>query len=411
MQFKYVYWLIIVWSVLLLCLIWSRPIMELITIISLIFFLFVTFSCINLVPYLFSMEIVTVLLMYAVLKYGSSFERLVSSYYLGVYSICSRVVLFIVVVSSRLSVSRIHQSVSFWDVRVYTADTSSRLICQSLNIIDSWRVFMLGLGIIMLGLVKLPLFGLHIWLPKVHVEASMVRSMILAGIALKGGNILFLYLYCMGYISLLSSSISYVVALYLLLSTLYCRLLMTRVTDSKCLVAYSSVLHITFSVLCLIYCNDYVMSIFLEYRIAHGFISPCLFILVYVTYRTANNRLISGILRINYGCSFFGLVILILFILNIGFPPFVSFLCESVIVSCIYPVFVTHGVVSSLFMRLIICRRYFILVFGMNWYLYTFIKINTVGSSVSIGPSLLSKEIFLMIVCLISIILYSLLCV
>jgi len=31
----------------------------------------------------------------------------------------------------------------------------------------------------------LPIYRLHIWLPKVHVEASIVRSMVLAGAVLK----------------------------------------------------------------------------------------------------------------------------------------------------------------------------------------------------------------------------------
>jgi len=37
-------------------------------------------------------------------------------------------------------------------------------------------------------LVKIPVFGLHFWLPKAHVEASTRGSIILAGLLLKLGS-------------------------------------------------------------------------------------------------------------------------------------------------------------------------------------------------------------------------------
>lgn len=37
---------------------------------------------------------------------------------------------------------------------------------------------------------KYPLVGLHYWLPKVHVEASLIGSMVLAGLILKVSFIL-----------------------------------------------------------------------------------------------------------------------------------------------------------------------------------------------------------------------------
>merc|ERR1712149_67882 len=37
-------------------------------------------------------------------------------------------------------------------------------------------------------LAKLPIFGLHLWLPKAHVEAPVAGSIILAGVLLKLGG-------------------------------------------------------------------------------------------------------------------------------------------------------------------------------------------------------------------------------
>ena len=41
---------------------------------------------------------------------------------------------------------------------------------------------------IMAMVIKLPLYGLHLWLPKVHVEAPVEGSVLLAGILLKLGS-------------------------------------------------------------------------------------------------------------------------------------------------------------------------------------------------------------------------------
>jgi len=37
-------------------------------------------------------------------------------------------------------------------------------------------------------MVKLPIFLVHLWLPKAHVEAPLAGSMILAGVLLKLGG-------------------------------------------------------------------------------------------------------------------------------------------------------------------------------------------------------------------------------
>jgi NADH-ubiquinone oxidoreductase chain 4 len=49
------------------------------------------------------------------------------------------------------------------------------------------EMIMIGLILLVLGIAKLPMYGLHIWLPKVHVEASIIGSMVLAGGVLKLG--------------------------------------------------------------------------------------------------------------------------------------------------------------------------------------------------------------------------------
>lgn len=47
---------------------------------------------------------------------------------------------------------------------------------------------LLALGLLLGFLVKFPIFFLHLWLPKAHVEAPLLGSMILAALLLKLGG-------------------------------------------------------------------------------------------------------------------------------------------------------------------------------------------------------------------------------
>jgi NADH-ubiquinone oxidoreductase chain 4 len=48
--------------------------------------------------------------------------------------------------------------------------------------------FLIIITIVLAFAVKLPIFGVHIWLPKAHVEAPVFGSIILAAILLKLGR-------------------------------------------------------------------------------------------------------------------------------------------------------------------------------------------------------------------------------
>merc|ERR1711933_316480 len=121
------------------------------------------------------------------------------------------------------------------------------------------NIVVIRLVLVMLGLAKLPLYGLHIWLPKVHVEASIVGSMVLAGAVLKLG-----ILYCWNF------SLMMIVRLLVLMSAV----VIISVVDGKGFAAYSSVLHIS---LCVIF--GLVLILLVGYM--HIVLSPMIFITVY----------------------------------------------------------------------------------------------------------------------------------
>jgi NADH-ubiquinone oxidoreductase chain 4 len=132
------------------------------------------------------------------------------------------------------------------------------------------------------------MWGVHLWLPKAHVEAPVSGSMILAGILLKLGGYglikvfsLCLQSWCEVFSFLMSINLwgAVVVALVCLVSV-----------DMKSLIAYSSIIHMGVMVVGIFSGSvlGYLGRIFM--MIAHGFSSPAIFSLANFNYEVTGTR-------------------------------------------------------------------------------------------------------------------------
>lgn len=181
---------------------------------------------------------------------------------------------------------------------------------------------------------KLPVFFLHLWLPRAHVDAPLLGSMVLAGVLLKMGGYglyrirLFFFSMFLKYLWRFS--------VYCLLGSFLISLICLRQLDMRRIVAYSSVVHIG-PVFCCFFLSSYfrVIGSFLII-FSHGICSCALFFyanLGYLWLKTRSLFIMRGGFLLRVG--FFYLWCLFCF-LNMGCPPSFNFFSELIVIlSCL----------------------------------------------------------------------------
>nr|YP_010728445.1 NADH dehydrogenase subunit 4 [Sergentia baueri]WEF49673.1 NADH dehydrogenase subunit 4 [Sergentia baueri] len=186
--------------------------------------------------------------------------------------------------------------------------------------------FLLYFFLVFAFLVKMPMFLVHLWLPKAHVEAPVAGSMILAGILLKLGGYGMIRVFSIILSVSLKLNIFWVVLS--LVGGFLVSLICLRQIDLKALVAYSSVAHMSLVIGGLMVLLSWGWGFSYSLMIAHGLCSSGLFFLVNLFYE----RLGSRSLLINKGMlSFMPGISMWWFLLcssNMAAPPSVNLLAE-----------------------------------------------------------------------------------
>ena len=197
-------------------------------------------------------------------------------------------------------------------------------VLAGFDLLISWEIFfILSAGFI----IKFPVYFLHLWLPKAHVEAPTTASILLAGLLLKLGTAGFLRILVR--IKYIHNNFWLFVALLGIILGAFCCVFQR---DSKSLAAYSSVTHIRFLLLSLIYISRSGMIAGLLLILAHGYTSTLIFYLIGEFYHIVSSRMVYFINRFFGSRIIIGIVFVLVFLSNCGIPPALSFLSEFIII-------------------------------------------------------------------------------
>nr|WUG45904.1 NADH dehydrogenase subunit 4 [Neoniphon argenteus] len=137
-------------------------------------------------------------------------------------------------------------------------------------------------------LVKMPLYGVHLWLPKAHVEAPVAGSMVLAAVLLKLGGYGMMRILVV--LDPLTKELSYPFMILALWGIIMTGSICLRQTDLKSLIAYSSVSHMGLVVGGILIQTPWGFTGALLLMIAHGLASSALFCLANTNYERTHSR-------------------------------------------------------------------------------------------------------------------------
>ena len=186
----------------------------------------------------------------------------------------------------------------------------------------------LWIGIAIGVAVKTPLLPVHTWLPVVHSESPLGGSILLAGIILKLAIYAIVRLILPG---LSEATVLYLPSVYLIavLTIIYTSLITLRQTDLKVIIAYSSISHLGVCIMGIFANNLLGIEGSLILSLAHGFVSPALFIAVGgILYDRYHNRLLYYFQGLSSFMPIFAIYLVIFSFCNTGTPLSANFIGE-----------------------------------------------------------------------------------
>nr|YP_010757395.1 NADH dehydrogenase subunit 4 [Aconurella diplachnis]WEU77738.1 NADH dehydrogenase subunit 4 [Aconurella diplachnis] len=279
--------------------------------VLMLIFLMLIFSSMNFLYMYISFEFVLVPLVILILGWGYQPERLMAGMYLFFYTMLVSLPLFIVMM---------------WMYMSFGSMTMELIKLTS-------DFFIIHFILVIVFMVKMPMYFVHFWLPKAHVQAPVSGSMILAGLMLKiGGYGLIRTMFMYEYMFI---SYSYIWFVFSLLGSLYISMICLIQADIKSMIAYSSISHMGMVIMGLLTMTLWGLTGSYLLMLGHGFCSSGMFYISNMFYLRTGSRsfyINKGLISYMPSCCMFWFLFCSF---NMSCPPSINFISEFMILSSI----------------------------------------------------------------------------
>ncbi|YP_001595581.1 NADH dehydrogenase subunit 4 (mitochondrion) [Puntigrus tetrazona] len=236
-------------------------------------FLIMAFGATEILMFYIMFEATLIPTLIIITRWGNQVERLNAGTYFLFYTLAGSLPLLIALLTLQT-----------------TSGTLSMLILQypESSQLDSWGNTLWWAGCLIAFLVKMPLYGVHLWLPKAHVEAPVAGSMVLAAVLLKLGGYGMMRVMVM--LNPPPQELTYPFIILALWGIIMTGSICLRQTDLKLLIAYSSVSHMGLVAAGILTQTSWGFSGAIILMIAHGLVSSALFCLANSAYERTHSR-------------------------------------------------------------------------------------------------------------------------
>nr|AGK29780.1 NADH dehydrogenase subunit 4 [Rhincodon typus]AVI15581.1 NADH dehydrogenase subunit 4 [Rhincodon typus]WNH19705.1 NADH dehydrogenase subunit 4 [Rhincodon typus] len=287
--------------------------------ISLQMFLILAFSATEMIMFYIMFEATLIPTLIIITRWGNQTERLNAGIYFLFYTLIGSLPLLIALLA-------LQNNSGTLSMMIMQYSQPSELLL--------WADKFWWMACIMAFLVKMPLYGVHLWLPKAHVEAPIAGSMVLAAILLKLGGYGMMRIIVM--LNPLTKEMAYPFMILAIWGIIMTSSICLRQTDLKSLIAYSSVSHMGLVAGAILIQTPWSFAGAITLMIAHGLISSALFCLANTNYERIHSRTLLLARGIQVALPLMATWWFLTNLANLALPPTPNLMGELLIISSLF---------------------------------------------------------------------------